>query len=327
MNDNSLEIFKGRMKNSGLRRNEREINRLKNKIVRYRYDSPSLKNVQLNGKNKEMFIDSTSDYDVYTIKSIPNDIFYAGDILTWEDYKWLIIESVVENNIYTKGKINKCTYELKWIDDGEIKKQPCVIKSGTSETEQGSFIIVGIDKVICLVSFNEDTIKIKKGMRFFIDNDLKSPTPYKVVGVENVANVGNGHGYITLTLDEDVLLKEDNIELLICNYYDKKQEEVNNSGKYAKITKSIDGIILGYNQGTLFSVEFMNDGLVINDIIPKWDIQSSIKEDLKIIKNESGVIISATKESSLGNTVKITVSDSNNEFTPDEVIVKVVSIY
>ena len=327
MNDNSFEIFKGRMKNSGLRRNEREINRLKNKIVRYRYDSPSLKKVQLNGKNKEMFIDSTSDYDVYTIKSIPNDIFYAGDILTWEDYKWLITESVVENNIYTKGKINKCTYELKWIDDGKIKKQPCVIKSGTSETEQGLFIVVGIDKVICLLSFNEYTTKIKKGMRFFIDNDLKSPTPYKVVGVENVANVGNGHGYITLTLDEDVLLKEDNIELLICNYYDKKQEEVNKNGKYAKITKSIDGIILGYDDGTLFSVEFINDGLVINDIIPKWDIQSSIKEDLKIIENENGVLISATKESSLGNTVKITVSDSNNEFAPDEVIVKVVSIY
>ena len=218
-------------------------------------------------------------------------------------------------------------HKLKWIDDDDIKKQPCVVKSGTSETNQGAFIVAGTNKILCLVSFNEDTIKIKKGMRFFIDNDKESPIPYKVVGVENVSNVGNGHGYITLTLDEDVLLKGDNVELFICDYYDKKEEISNENEKYAKISKSIDGIVLGYNDGTLFSVEFIDNGTVKSDIIPKWDIQSSIKEDLNIIEVENSILISATKDSLLGNTVKIAVSDSNNEFTPDEVTVKVVSIY
>lgn len=328
MNDSSFDLFKERMKTYGLRRNEREINKLKNKIVRYRYDSPSLKIIQLNGNKKEMFIDSTNDYDVYVIKSLPNDVFYAGDILIWENYKWLITESKVENNIYSKGKMSKCTYELKWIDDGGIiKTQPCVIKSGTSETEQGSFIVIGINKVVCLISYNEDTLNIKRGMRFFIDNNKKNPTPYKVVGVENVSGVGNNHGYIVLTLDEDVLLKEDNVELYICNYYDKKQDSVEETGKHAEISMSIDGIVLGFNEGTLFSAKFMDNDSKVDNIKPVWNIQSSIKDDLNIVENDYGIIISANKKSSLGNMVKITLSDEHNQFLSDEVIVKVVSIY
>lgn len=326
MINQSFEFYKKLMNIDGVQRKDREINRLKNKIIRYKNDNPSLKTVYLNDTVKEMFIDSTNDFNIFTIKSLPNENFECGDIVKWENFNWLITSVKDEKKIYTIGEMQKCIYALKWINDkNEMLEVPCIIKSNTSETEQGSFIIFGNNKIICYIPFNKDTVRISRGMRFFIDNSDVSPIPYKVVGVDNVSKVSKGHGYIILTFDEDILKKEDNTELKICDYKTSNQEEVKN--KCSKIQSNIEGIILGYEKGTIFTPFFIQDGVQIDDIVPSWEIYASNKDKLQIIFKDEKLVISALDPCLLGMNIKIKLSDQNNEYPQTEKNIKVVSMY
>lgn len=328
MSNETFDFFKKRMNINGSLRKDREINRLKDKILRYKYDSPSLKDVLLNGNQKQVFIDSSSDFNTFTIKSLPDDFFFLGDIIFWENCNWLVTSIKEEKNIYTKGKMQKCVYILKWLnEDGNIDTCPCVIKNGTSETEENSFIVFGINKMVGYVPYNKSTLKIFKGQRFFIDNNTLSPTPYKIVGVDNVTNVNDDHGYIVLTFDEDVLVKEDNVELMICNYYDKKQEEEETEDKYSRINKNIGNIVLGYKQGTIFSADFIENNEVQDNITPNWSVECSQMDLLNITYKDRELIISASEERALGMSVKVVLTDSEKQYPQSEDVVKVVSIY
>lgn len=328
-------VYKKRIGINGITRREREINNFKDKIIRYAKDNPSYKEVKINNVDDVLIVDSSTNLDTFSIKSTPDHNFYAGDIVDWENAKWLILTSRHDKEVYCKGMMQKCTYELKWQNKNrDIIKQPVIVSSGTGKVitsssgkiEISNLVITGANERVVYISYNEESKKIKRLDRFFIDNDLETPLPYRVTGIDNVTNVYDGHGYIMLNLKEDTLHDDDNISLMICDYKEKDEEPIKQEF-YSQIVSDVDGIILGYKKGTRFSPSFYNDDILVDGIKPLWSVESIDNSKINIAYDNDDLIVSVLEKDMLGQSIKVSLSDVNNKYSLCSKIYTVESIY
>ena len=156
------------------------------------------------------------------------------------------------------------------------------------------------------------------GDRFFISRNDDHPVPYSVENVNDVAYVFNGFGYIILGLRQtQVDVDEDNTELLICNYKAKDEDAVSDD-RYCAIKTTPPYVIIGY-QGTTLSPLFYNDGVLIDDIVPKWTISCDFLNDLNITQSGSNYVISTDHNSLLGRSFTVSLTDEDEEYTSDEI--------
>lgn len=67
------------------------------------------------------------------IFSLPEETFRCGGLVEWMGNHWLITEKDANDELYTRGKLLQCNYELRWVDpdDKTICSQWCVIEDGT----------------------------------------------------------------------------------------------------------------------------------------------------------------------------------------------------
>ena len=148
----------------------------------------------------------------------------------WQIY--LIMTMPDTNQIYTKATIHECNYVLKWQDSsGKVLSYPCSIENAsqynTGENSVNSVMRTGFSQLMAWLSFDENTLKIGRTNRFFVDYDKTSPLVYRTTSMNHVDYSYNENRIIRIVLTEDEYNPDvDNVELWLCDYIDPESVPV-----------------------------------------------------------------------------------------------------
>lgn len=218
------DLYKTRLGISGVSNRDRLINGLKQDMNNKVVDSPSYREITINGEFKNLVINNVSGKENYK-KIIAIDTFFnLGDCVVWKDNSWLIINKDVDNDVYLKGVMQKCNYIIPFqTNSSTIFNEPCIVLTQseyTSGEDKGSVITISDTQRVIYVQYNEQTKYLIEGKRIFIDQKTDKPKVYHISKVDRICYMDGENGLWKLVCDEDQTSdnSNDNIELKIANY-------------------------------------------------------------------------------------------------------------
>lgn len=138
------------------------------------------------------------------------------------DY-WLCVESYNVSEIHNDGKLGKCGRFLKWQDkEGIIQETPIIVTSASkyNNGKDGTEVIqLGSDQLMLFMQLNENTVKLDRGMQFFIDENKEDPSVYELTRTDTALYTYNGIGFLSIIVTECAYTPtEKELELGVCNY-------------------------------------------------------------------------------------------------------------
>lgn len=294
---------------NGETKRERNLNCLKNNINKYLPDSLSYKNVKISDIDRHLEFVKTKN-DVVEINSMPDENFNCGEYVKYKDRTYLIIQAKIDDDTHVYGKMQECNYNLKWQTKNlDIIEMPCIISDATlysNGENKNKQIVLGDNQLLVMIQFNEKTIELRRGKRFFVDNYIKDATPYKLTKIMNMVNVINGKGYISLIVTEDQInIDKDNKELMVCDYILPSPTPpigIIHSEIFAKYYT----LKVGSFSGSRFTAIFKNEqGEVIEGIIPQWNIVSEYNIEKKVDSNS--IILKLDNDKAIGSSFKLQI--------------------
>lgn len=196
-------------------------NRMRRRVV----SSLSYQHMECDGREIEVSVrDTADDMGTKKIFSMPGEMLPHGSILLWEDSHWLITEVNAGHELCSKGKMRRCNYYLKWInDDGDVIGRWCVVEDGTKYLigeKSADIMSIGDARMAVTLGKDEETSHIYRGKRFLIDDlDSDDVMAYEVSKPNRMFNVFNGKGVFRFIMRESELTQYDNVEKRIADYY------------------------------------------------------------------------------------------------------------
>ena len=212
-------------------RREESLSRAQALLRRKIAASPSYHVVMVAGKKQEVSISDTEEFNIKTVTSMPGESLQHGAVLEWEnaglDTFWLVTEIDMCNGMYDRGKIQRCNYVLKWIDDhGDVISRWVIVEDGTKYLigeKSADMMTIGDARLAVTVGKDKDTNKLVRGQRFLIDDmDSSQVLAYQITKPNKLYSVYNGEGVFRFILNEVNLTDNDNVELRIADYYSWK---------------------------------------------------------------------------------------------------------
>lgn len=204
---------------------ERALNRTQDFISRKIVDSLSYHNVTINGVPQSVVIlTDNSDISKKKIRSLPGESLAHGGLVDYADNKWLITELSADDEVYASGIMEQCNYILKWINpQGKIIEKWCRIVDGTKYLigeKSNQLMSIGDARMALTIGKDEDTIGLKRGMRFLIaDLDQTEVLAYQITKPNTLFNIYENEGVFRFIMNEVNLTDNDNTELRIADYY------------------------------------------------------------------------------------------------------------
>ena len=194
--------------------------RMRRKIT----SSLSYKTVKIGDADRSIAVINTKDLSVKKIFSLPGEDLPHGSVVDWADSKWLITELDAHNEFCSEGRMQRCNYYLKWIDDkGNVIGRWCIVADGTKYLigeRAKELLTIGDARIAVTIGKDPDTDKLARGMRFLIDDlDSSDVLAYEITKPNKLFNVYNGRGVFRMILGEVNLTDNDNVELRIADYY------------------------------------------------------------------------------------------------------------
>lgn len=197
--------------------------RMRRKIT----SSLSYKTVKIGDVDQSIAVINTKDLSVKKIFSLPGEDLPHGSIIDWADSKWLVTELDAHNEVCAEGRMQRCNYYLKWIDDkGDVIGKWCIVADGTKYLigeRAKELMTIGDARIAVTIGKDPDTDKLARGRRFLIDDqDSGDVLAYEITKPNKLFNVYNGKGVFRFILGEVNLTDNDNTELRIADYYSWK---------------------------------------------------------------------------------------------------------
>ena len=231
---------------------------------------------------------------------------------TQRDEYWLCVESYDVAGIHYAGKLGKCMRWLKWQDDGgTICEIPIIVTSASkyNNGEHGDEVLsIGSDQLLIFAQFNEDTCKLDRGKRFFVDEEKDNPTVYELTRIDTALYTFMGKGFISMILTECAYTaSEDDLNYGVCDYVSPALPE-----EYDETTifnGTIDGstnLKVGFTRtytATLTDDDGNNIDWSNDDFY--WNIYPAKDVVLDVDKNKASIF--TENESLIGNTIRIEV--------------------
>jgi hypothetical protein len=145
------------------------------------------------------------------------DRLNAGDILSYDNDKWLCMSSYIFHDLYSRGEFTRCNYTLTFQSkiNGTILSYPCVKTTSNTIGIQENRVIDTPDGTVYIeLPFDSETKLLDVDDRLFID-DLSVPIP-QVFAVSKPDRTST-KGIIKLTMKQDAYNKDtDDISKGIC---------------------------------------------------------------------------------------------------------------
>lgn len=241
----------------------------------------------VDGEERQCAIISTQKMTEKKIYSLPNESFFAGAYVEWENSTWLITSVDEQNEVYQTGLMVQCNYNLKWVNpSGEIISRMVIAIDGTKyltgEYSQ-QFLTAGDARMQITMPKDSETVLIGRGDRFLIDDpDAQAIQAFEVTKLNRASSTYNGHGvYIHMLVESPRDDSVDNYDLMVANYYDriKPVEEQVEPANYIEITSLDDSsdIYIGTNIALTASV-YINNELSLESVTFSLDCDASVAE-------------------------------------------------
>lgn len=293
-------------------------------------NSLSLINVLIDGFEQSIFINSGTKPYYKKIESLPSENFHAGQIVKWNDTSWLIENADFDNELYVDGNMTQCNVNLKWQNsNGEIIERQCVKVNASaynSGTEGDKVIELGYDQALIKIPFDSETKMLKRGKRFFIDNDKDNPTVYRLTRHDNTSNVYNQYGFISMILTEDQFNPEtDDIEHWLCNYDPAFDNSFINNAFETKIESIRDYIKVG-TKGTSFKCVFKSGETTKSDVTPKWDIVCDFVDKIVVSLKNDEISLRVDDESLIDRYFRLVLSDKDGIYPQASMLIKIIGV-
>lgn len=290
----------------------------------------SLINVLIDGVEQSIFINSGTKPYYKKIESLPSENFHAGQIVKWNNTFWLIENADFDNELYVDGNMTQCNVNLKWQNgNGEIIERQCVKVNASaynSGTEGDKVIELGYDQALIKIPFDSDTKMLKRGKRFFIDNDKDSPTVYRLTRPDTTSNVYNQYGFISLILTEDQFNpEEDDIEHWVCNYIPAFCDSVKNGTFETEIESTRDYIKVG-TKGVMFKCVFKSGNIINSDVIPKWDIVCDFVDKIGVSLKNDEITLTVDDETLVDRYFRLVLSDKDGAYPQASILIKIIGV-
>jgi len=231
------DCYEERICTTGSTKRDRALKRTQEYIARKVKDSLSFYSVMINGVSQGLTItDTTEDMAVKKIFSLPGEDIAHGGIVEFASSHWLITEINPNNEVYTEGRMHRCNYLLKWIDDsGKVIEKWCVVEDGTKYLigeKSSDLMSIGDARIAITLAKDEDTNKLNRGKRFLVDDlDSDRVLAYQITKPNKLYNVYNGNGVFRFILNEVNLTDDDNIELRIADFFNWSKPNHDNGHK------------------------------------------------------------------------------------------------
>lgn len=209
--------YSEKMSAIGQSQREMRLTRTKETIARRIKHSLSYKNVVINGFSASVAVTRTPEKSEKNIFSLPGEHIPHGGLVEYADGIWLITEVDDSNEVYDKGLMRRCNHVLRWrSSNGTVKEKWCVVEDGTKYLigEKASQVLtIGDSRVALTVGKDCDTVELKRGMRFLInDTDSDEPLAYQITKSNKLFNVYNGVGVFRFILNEVESIPEDDYD-------------------------------------------------------------------------------------------------------------------
>lgn len=230
---------------------------------------------KVDGVTQQLIVVKTKDEYVKTVIAYPTDTISVGQIIDCYGEKYLMTKVDSNKQTFTQGKMTQSNYTLKFqAPDGTILSYPCIDSNSSGDEEENKTITVGDSTKKITIQYNENTISLQNGRRFFIDRNTVSPKSYEIVGIDSTSKNYGDKGLIVLTVRECVGENTsefpDRIDLGICNYFEPiVPPEPIEGYSYSTIVCSnpSNELTLGGTTRTLTPIFYESDGTISTEII------------------------------------------------------------
>lgn len=160
-------------------------------------------------------IDKSDTKDYKEIQAYPSQTINYGDIVSWQNDNWLVLQVDNMGDVYERGYMQKCLSSLKWLDSGgNVKEAYFTVSSQTQRglgLQDGNVIILPNERRYIAVQNNADTLTVVKGQRFIFDNGRA----WRCSSINTLLT-----GLVEFELEETQFdSATDNLSLRIANYY------------------------------------------------------------------------------------------------------------
>lgn len=219
------DTYEARLEQMGCPKREFRVKSTQNAIHRLMMDSPSCHLVTINGVEQYITVAHTDDMSQKRICAVPGESLEHGGLVEFANNHWLVTELDADDEVYAKGLMQQCNYQLRWMSkDGKLKEKWCYVVDGTKYLigeKSEETMTIGDARIAVTVAKDEDTIELERGLRFLIDDtDSANPLVYRITKPNKLYNNFNGKGVFRFILNECVLEDGDNVEERIANMTD-----------------------------------------------------------------------------------------------------------
>ena len=294
------ETYNNRISINGSTTRERRVNEFKDKIVRKVLDSPSYKNILLNGVETQLVINEGTQPYYKEFESMPGQEINIGDYIEWANSWWLVTTCDYDDELYRNGKLHQCNYLLKWQNElGEIIERHAVILSASKYNDglaESNVISLGSDKLSINIPLDSEALKLKKSMakKFFIDNNKEDPTAYLLANTGNVADTYNGHGITHWIVEECAYTaSEDDLKYGVCDYISpttQPEEDDETTILSAKIVGNTN-LKIGFERTYVASIIDKSGNAVEWNDAYSWNVVSFVDVDFKTDGNKIKILV------------------------------------
>lgn len=217
-------MYESRLNISGANGRARAIDREREAILRKGEQSPSLKEVSVNGAEMKLFVHSTDTPSEKTFNTLPGDLVNIGDIFLWNEMHWLVTNIDFDDEVARKGRIVQCNRQIRWQNprSGEIIERWCLAtKPYTSNIDAGAMVSTSNREYKIQIPYDNETRMVDIDKRFLLEVVGDVPKAYAVTSVDTLTNRYEDidGGFLIWNLTQGEYNPEtDNAELMIADY-------------------------------------------------------------------------------------------------------------
>lgn len=222
------DTYKARMEVNGTTRRDRALKHTQGYISNKLLNSLSCHSVLINGVQQTVsIINQKESMTIKRICALPNEPLEHGGVVDFADSKWLITEIDANDEVYASGIMRRCNYLLKWLNrEGKVIEKWCVVEDGTKYLigeKAEDMMSIGDARIAITISKDDDTIELRRGMRFLVDDmDSSAVLAYQITKPNKLFNIYDGKGVFRFILNEVNLTDDDNVEQRIADFYNWK---------------------------------------------------------------------------------------------------------
>ena len=261
-------------------------------------------NALVNGSIQGLLVLKDKEDGRKKIFARPSETFSLGDVVDCYGIKWLITEIDANTQIRYGGKMDRCNYNLSFLDStGQPTSRPCIVESsavGVTTTGTTNQMTLGDGQLSIKLSFDTETSLFDKtypdgkNQRLLLDYGTSNPKAYEIINADRVSFPG----LVVLVVKECLRSEDDNVELMIGGYYSRVITTPVVTG-VCEISYLGDPVLkLGQGLKSFQAIFRDNLGNVLPSAVAVWNISLTNPALLPFIISETS-----------GNTIKLKVVD------------------